>query len=78
MLRDIRELTGEQAAYAAGLRRRSGGLLSDRYIGRTSASMDVGPADDTVRRGRRMGYSRSRIVGDRAVTAGSHVFRVEG
>ena len=47
MLRDIRELTGEQAAYAEELRRRWGGLLSYRYIGRAFASMDLG-ADDTV------------------------------
>lgn len=48
MLRDIRELTGEQEAYAAELRRRWGGLLSYRYIGRTYASMDLGPVDNTV------------------------------
>jgi acyl-coenzyme A thioesterase PaaI-like protein len=47
MLRDIRELTEDQEAYAAELRRRWGGLLSYRYIGRAFASMDVG-ADDTV------------------------------
>jgi hypothetical protein len=49
VLRDIRELTGEQEAYAAELRRRWGGLLSYRYIGRTWASMDLGPVDDIVR-----------------------------
>jgi hypothetical protein len=48
MLRDIRVLTGEQEAYAAELRRRWGGLLSYRYIGRAYASMDLGPVDDTV------------------------------
>lgn len=48
MLRDIRELAGERDAYAAELRRRWGGLLSYRYIGRSYASMDLGPADDTV------------------------------
>jgi hypothetical protein len=48
MLRDIRELTGKPDAYAAELRRRWGGLLSYRYIGRSYASMDLGPADDTV------------------------------
>jgi len=48
MLRDIRDLTGEQEAYAAELRHRWGGLLSYRYIGRTYASMDVGPVDDIV------------------------------
>ncbi len=47
MLRDIRELTADQEAYAAELRRRWGGLLSYRYIGRAFASMDVG-ADETV------------------------------
>jgi acyl-coenzyme A thioesterase PaaI-like protein len=47
-MRDIRELTGAQDAYAAELRRRWGGLLSYRYIGRHYASMDVGPVDDTV------------------------------
>ena len=48
MLRDIRQLRDEQEAYAAELRRRWGGLLSYRYIGRRYASMDVGPVDDTV------------------------------
>jgi hypothetical protein len=48
VLRDIRELTSEQEEYAAELRRRWGGLLSYRYIGRSYASMDVGPVDDTV------------------------------
>ena len=48
MLRDIRELTGDPEAYAAELRRRWGGLLSYRYIGRFHASMDNGPADETV------------------------------
>jgi hypothetical protein len=47
-LRDIRELGHEQEAYAAELRRRWGGLLSYRYIGRRYASMDAGPVDDTV------------------------------
>ena len=48
MLRDIRELADERDAYATELRRRWGGLLSYRYIGRSYASMDLGPADDTV------------------------------
>src|SRR5947209_16644838 len=48
MPRDIRELTGDQEAYAAELRRRWGGLLSYRYIGRQWASMDDGDIDDTV------------------------------
>ncbi|MGV0744710.1 hypothetical protein [Mycolicibacterium sp. XJ870] len=48
MLRDIRDFTGDPEAYAAELRRRWGGLLSYRYLGRTYSSMDLGPADDTV------------------------------
>lgn len=48
MLRDIRELASDPAAYAHELQRRWGGLLSYRYIGRSHASMNVGPADDTV------------------------------
>jgi len=48
VLRDIRELTDDQDAYAAELRRRWGGLLSYRYIGRQWASMDEGDIDDTV------------------------------
>jgi acyl-coenzyme A thioesterase PaaI-like protein len=48
MPRDIRELLHDPEAYAAELRRRWGGLLSYRYIGRRWSSMDVGPADETV------------------------------
>ncbi len=48
MLRDIRELTDSPEAYAAELRKRWGGLLSYRYIGRSYASMDLGPEDNTV------------------------------
>lgn len=48
MLRDIRDLTGDPEAYAAELRRRWGGLLSYRYLGRSYSSMDLGPVDDTV------------------------------
>jgi hypothetical protein len=48
VLRDIRELTDRPEAYAAELRRRWGGLLSYRYIGRSYASMDLGPEDNTV------------------------------
>lgn len=48
MPRDIRELTDDPEAYAAELRRRWGGLLSYRYIGRTYSQMDLGPTDDTV------------------------------
>jgi hypothetical protein len=46
--RDIRELRDDPVAYAAELRRRWGGLLSYRYIGRSYSSMDLGPVDDTV------------------------------
>ncbi|MGE2727811.1 hypothetical protein [Mycolicibacterium pulveris] len=48
MLRDIRELTDSPEEYAAELRRRWGGLLSYRYIGRKYAQMDLGPEDNTV------------------------------
>jgi hypothetical protein len=48
VLRDIRELTDSPDAYAAELRRRWGSLLSYRYIGRSYASMDLGPEDNTV------------------------------
>ncbi len=48
MLRDIRELTDDEEAYAAELNRRWGGLLSYRYIGRKHASMNTGPVDETV------------------------------
>jgi hypothetical protein len=48
MLRDIRELMDDPDEYAAELRRRWGGLLSYRYIGRSYSNMDVGPIDDTV------------------------------
>ncbi|OBI74695.1 hypothetical protein A5664_27200 [Mycolicibacterium fortuitum] len=48
MLRDIRDLTEDPEAYAAELRRRWGGLLSYRYLGRSYSSMDLGPVDDTV------------------------------
>lgn len=47
MLRDIRELADDPAAYAAELNRRWGGLLSYRYLGRSHSSMDIG-AQDTV------------------------------
>ena len=48
MVRDICELTDSPEAYADELRRRWGGLLSYRYIGRSYASMDLGPEDNTV------------------------------
>jgi hypothetical protein len=48
LVRDIRELRDDPAAYAGELRRRWGGLLSYRYIGRSYSSMDAGPIDNTV------------------------------
>ncbi len=48
MLKDIRELRNDREAYAAELERRWTGLLSYRYIGRSHASMNTGPADNTV------------------------------
>src|SRR3954468_20259090 len=48
MVRDIRELTDSPDAYADELRRRWGGPLSYRYIGRSYASMDLGPEDNTI------------------------------
>jgi hypothetical protein len=48
MLRDIRELIDSPEEYAAELRRRWGGLLSYRYIGRSYAVMDVVTEDNTV------------------------------
>jgi hypothetical protein len=48
--RDIRELRGDKAAYAAEFERRWSGLLSYRYIGRRFGDMDVGDGiDNTVR-----------------------------
>ena len=47
--RDIRELTGDTAAYRDELFRRWTGLLSYRYIGRKHSSMNTGPVDNTVR-----------------------------
>ncbi len=48
MLRDIRDLTDERDAYADELRKRWGGLLSYRYIGRKYASTAPRAVDDTV------------------------------
>ncbi|MCT7661827.1 hypothetical protein [Mycobacterium deserti] len=48
MLRDIRELADSPQEYAAELRRRWGGLLSYRYIGRSYAQMDLVEEDNTV------------------------------
>ncbi|HTF11601.1 MAG TPA: hypothetical protein VK659_25840 [Asanoa sp.] len=67
MLRDIRELTDSPEAYAAELRKRWGGLLSYRYIGRSYASMDLGPEDNTV-----------TIRRDMRNTAGGLLFAVLG
>jgi hypothetical protein len=67
VLRDIRELTDSPEAYADELRRRWGGLLSYRYIGRSYASMDLGPEDNTV-----------TIRRDMRNTAGGLLFAVLG
>ncbi|HVV35520.1 MAG TPA: hypothetical protein VHC63_02875 [Acidimicrobiales bacterium] len=48
MPRDIRELRDDPDAYATELRRRWGGLLSYRYIGRRHPALDAGPVDNTV------------------------------
>jgi len=47
-VRDIRELKEDPEAYAEELERRWTGLLSYRYIGRSHASMNTGPIDNTV------------------------------
>ena len=74
MLRDIRELTDSPEEYAAELRRRWGGLLSYRYIGRSYAQMDLGPEDNTVTLRRDMRNSQRRTavrrVGNRAPESG--------
>jgi len=64
ILRDIRKLTDSPEEYAAELRRRWGGLLSYRYIGRNDAQMDVGPVDNTVtiRRDMRNGAGGLRLA----------------
>lgn len=48
MMRDIRDLTEQRDEYAAELRRRWGGLLSYRYIGRQYDSMDPRDVGNTV------------------------------
>jgi hypothetical protein len=48
MIRDIRELTNDSAAYAEELRRRWTGLLAYRYIGRNHGEMNTGVIDNTV------------------------------
>ena len=47
-LRDIRELKEDKEAYAAELEQRWTGLLSYRYIGRRSGSMDIGAEGDNA------------------------------
>ena len=69
MLRDIRELIDSPEEYAAELRRRWGGLLSYRYIGRNYAVMDVvtgqhrHAAPRHAQRVRRLVVRRSRDLG---------------
>jgi hypothetical protein len=46
---DIRELHGDADAYRDELFKRWTGLLSYRYIGRKSSSMNLGEVDDTVK-----------------------------
>jgi hypothetical protein len=46
---DIRGLADDPAAYKDELQRRWTGLLSYRYIGKNSESMNLGPHDDTIR-----------------------------
>jgi len=49
-LKDIRDLKDDKESYAAELERRWTGLLSYRYIGKRSGSMDVGAeGDNTVK-----------------------------
>ncbi|MFC3174431.1 hypothetical protein ACFOD9_09215 [Novosphingobium bradum] len=48
MIKDIRELAHDKAAYARELERRWSGLLSYRYIGRNHGSLNAGPVDNTV------------------------------
>ncbi|MCV7067048.1 hypothetical protein H7H51_17400 [Mycolicibacterium farcinogenes] len=62
MLRDIRDLADDPAAYAAELRSRWGGLLSYRYLGRSYSSMDLGPVDDTVTLRRDMRNPRGGLL----------------
>jgi len=61
-VQDIRELSDDPDAYAAELRRRWGGLLSYRYIGRRHASMDLGPVDNTVTLRRDMRSSTGGVL----------------
>ena len=44
-LKDIRDLKDDKDAYAEELERRWTGLLSYRYIGRRTGSMDIGAED---------------------------------
>ncbi|OBA97543.1 hypothetical protein [Mycolicibacterium fortuitum] len=80
MLRDIRDLTEDPEAYAAELRRRWGGLLSYRYLGRSYSSMDLGLRVDTQLLPGAGGTVAVRATlhdqgaGGKAVTAASYVF----
>jgi hypothetical protein len=47
-MRDIRELRDDKNAYAAELERRWTGLMSYRYIGKRSGSMDIGAEGDNT------------------------------
>jgi hypothetical protein len=47
-LRDIRELSDDPEAYRDELHRRWTGLLSYRYLGRRTSSMNLGEDDDTI------------------------------
>ena len=48
MLKDIRELASDPDAYAEELERRWTGLLTYRYIGRSSSSMNTFAARSSV------------------------------
>lgn len=78
MLRDIRDLTEDPEAYAAELRRRWGGLLSYRYLGRSYSSMDLGPVDTQLLPGAGGTVAVRATLHDegagKAVTAASYVF----
>ncbi|MCA4752946.1 hypothetical protein H8Z60_10435 [Mycolicibacterium fortuitum] len=79
MLRDIRDLTEDPEAYAAELRRRWGGLLSYRYLGRSYSSMDLGLRVDTQLLPGAGGTVAVRATlhdegAGKAVTAASYVF----
>ena len=77
MLRDIRDLTADPEAYAAELRRRWGGLLSYRYVGRTVRVDGPGPArrhrHPSPRHAQRDRRNSARRVGDRLPGGRPHV-----